>query len=69
MRIGMITDSLGELSFDDLVCMFDEPVANEAGRTDGVVVRPHRAVVVADRVVRTHVRGERPDTPPREHLG
>ena len=54
---------------DDPVGLLGEPVASQPRGDEGVVVRPHRSVVVAHRVVGTHRRGEGPHAEPREHLG
>ena len=54
---------------DDPVGLLGEPVATQPRGDEGVVVRPHRSVVVAHRVVGTHRRGEGPHAEPREHLG
>ena len=51
----------------DPVRLLDEAVAHQAGGEDGVVVRPHRTVVVADRVVGAHVVGKGAHTPAAEH--
>ncbi len=48
--------------------LVDKAVAHEPCRGYGAVVRPHRAVVVAHRVVRTHRTRQGPDAPAREHL-
>ena len=43
------------------------PVPGRSGRADRGVVRPHRPVVVAERVVGAHRRGQRADAPPGPH--
>jgi len=48
--------------------LFDQPVAHQYGDDQGVVVGPHRPIVIAGRVVCPHVGAQGTHAPAAEHL-